>query len=189
MTRGTRLVFVTHPEVVIDPTVPVPRWPLSALGRRRMTEFANRLADAGVNAVWSSDEQKALDGAVILAETLRVPQHVDAGLGENGRESTGYIAPPEFWEVVAEFFAHPDRSVRGWEAASDAQRRIVAAVGRVSAAAGEGITVIVSHGGVGRLLRAHLQGVPIGQEHAPSNPGGGRAAGVTSRTGRRPSDV
>lgn len=28
--------FITHPEVVIDPGVPVPQWPLSETGRRRM---------------------------------------------------------------------------------------------------------------------------------------------------------
>jgi len=29
--------FVTHPDVEIDPAVPVPQWPLSARGRARMT--------------------------------------------------------------------------------------------------------------------------------------------------------
>jgi hypothetical protein len=31
-----RFVFVTHPDVAIDPAVPVPRWPLSPRGRERM---------------------------------------------------------------------------------------------------------------------------------------------------------
>lgn len=32
-----RLVyFITHPDVVIDPEIPVPRWPLSERGRERM---------------------------------------------------------------------------------------------------------------------------------------------------------
>jgi len=167
------IVFITHPEVVIDPAVPVPRWPLSAKGRARMEAFAQALAGRPVAAVWSSDEQKAVDGAAILAERLDAPHRIDPRLGENGRESTGYIAPPEFWEVVAEFFARPDESIRGWETARHAQQRIVAAVMRLDAESPPGIVLVVSHGGVGALLTAHLQQVEIGREDRPSNPGGG----------------
>lgn len=168
-----QILFVTHPEVVIDPEIPVPRWPLSAKGRARMEALAEALADLPVRAVWSSDEQKALDGAEILSERLRAPHHVDAALGENDRSATGYIAPPRFWEVVAEFFAHPDVSVLGWETARDAQSRILAAMARVERGAQPGLTVVVSHGGVGQLLTAALQNVAIGQEARSPNPSGG----------------
>ena len=167
------IIFITHPEVVIDPAVPVPRWPLSAIGRARMEAFAHVLAGRPVAAVWSSDEQKALDGAVILAARLDAPHHVDEGLGENDRSATGYIAPPEFWEVVDQFFANPDASVRGWETARHAQDRIVSAMGGVDAASPEGVVLVVSHGGVGALLTAHLQSVTIGSEDRPGHAGGG----------------
>ena len=167
------ILFVTHPEVVIDPAVPVPRWPLSPKGVQRMEAFAAALVGRKVAAVWSSDEQKAMDGAAILAKRLGALHRVDPALGENGRESTGYIAPPEFWQVVEQFFAKPDESVRGWETARHAQQRIVAAVERVAASADEGALIIVSHGGVGALLTAHLQQVEIGREDRPSNPSGG----------------
>jgi broad specificity phosphatase PhoE len=36
-----------------------------------------------------------------------------------------------------------------------------------------GSIVLVSHGGVGCLLTAHLQNVAIGRESRPSHPGGG----------------
>jgi broad specificity phosphatase PhoE len=170
----SRILFVTQPEVVIDPRMPVPRWPLSRIGRRRIKAFAEALRPAGIAAVWSSAERKARDGADILAEVLDLRPNVDAGLGENGRESTGYIAPPEFWLVVDAFFSNPASSIRGWETAAHAQARIVAAVTRVAATAPVlGSTVIVSHGGVGRLLMAHLQRVKIGREDKPENPGGG----------------
>ncbi|WP_337188720.1 histidine phosphatase family protein [Phenylobacterium sp.] len=167
------ILFVTHPEVVIDPQVPVPRWPLSDVGRARMETFADALAGRPVAAVWSSDEQKALDGAAILAARLGAPHRVDAALGENDRSATGYIAPPEFWEVVDEFFANPDVSVRGWETARHAQDRIVAATNALDAASPDGVVLVVSHGGVGALLTAHLQGVTIGQEDRPGHAGGG----------------
>ncbi|MDO8798752.1 histidine phosphatase family protein [Phenylobacterium sp.] len=169
-----RIYFLTHPQVIIDPAVPVPRWPLSEVGRRRAQLFAERLADGAVTAVWSSREQKALDGGAIIARRLGVPHRIDPELGENDRSATGYIAPPEFWEVVAEFFGKPDESVRGWETARHAQDRIVTAMRRLARdEPTRGDIVVVAHGGVGELLMAHLQGVAIGQQDKPQHPGGG----------------
>ncbi len=178
------LIFVTHPEVVVDPLVPVPDWPLSAVGRGRMERFADALAAGApavgapggpnISAVWASTERKATDGAAIVAERLGLSYDTDRDLGENDRSATGYIAPPEFWQVVKEFFARPNESVRGWERAADAQARIVGAIGRIARNENtSGDIVVVSHGGVGCLLAAHLQQVPIGQESRPSHPGGG----------------
>ncbi|WP_332769381.1 histidine phosphatase family protein [Phenylobacterium sp.] len=170
------ILFVTHPEVVIDPAVPVPDWPLSEVGRARMEAFAEVLArgPTPVVGVWSSGERKARDGAEIVAAHLGLTARIEPDLHENDRSATGYIAPPEFWEIVERFFAQPYESVRGWETAAHAQARIVAAVARVAAAeAAPGLVVVVSHGGVGALLMAHLQGVAIGQEDRPAHPGGG----------------
>ncbi|MBM6580954.1 histidine phosphatase family protein [Microvirga sp. BT689] len=168
------LVFLTHPEVVIDPDQPVPEWPLNATGRSRMERFAGLLAHRDVSAVYASTERKARDGAAIMAERLQLSYATDEALSENDRSSTGYIAPPEFWEVVREFFGRPHESIRGWERAVDAQARIVKAVSRIAREdETSGDIVIVSHGGVGCLLTAHLQRVAIGQESRPRHPGGG----------------
>lgn len=170
------LLFVTHSEVVIDPDQPITDWPLSVVGRARMVQFAQTLAAGAVHVVgvWSSDERKARDSAEIIAEHLGLKPCIAHDLHENDRSATGYIATPEFWEVVAQFFGRPDESVRGWETARDAQTRIVRSVEQVLAAeTAPGLIVVVSHGGVGQLLTAHLQGVEIGQEDRPGNPGGG----------------
>ncbi len=168
------LIFITHPEVVIDPDQPITEWPLNAVGRTRMERFAGLLADRDVSAVYASTERKAMDGAAIVAKHLGLSYETDEDLGENDRSSTGFIAPPEFWDVVREFFGRPDESIRGWERAVDAQTRIVEAIGRIlreDETAGD--IVVVSHGAVGCLLTAHLQQVAIGQESRPSHPGGG----------------
>ncbi|WP_134500917.1 histidine phosphatase family protein [Microvirga pakistanensis] len=168
----TSLIFLTHPEVVIDPLVPVPQWPLNETGRRRMDRFAAALAGVRLSSVHASAERKAMDGAAIVAERFGLPYRTHEDLGENDRSATGYIAPPEFWEVVGEFFGRPHESIRGWERAIDAQTRIVNAMKRI-AAEETGDALIVSHGGVGSLLMAHLQGVEIGRESRPQHPGGG----------------
>jgi broad specificity phosphatase PhoE len=141
-----------------------------------MEAFAGRLAGTGLTAVWSSDERKARDGGEVLAARLGLAHRVDPALGENDRSATGYLAPDDFWPVVQQFFAQPDESVRGWETARHAQQRIVAAIARIAATQADD-AAIVSHGGVGRLLMAHLQGVEIGQEDRPQNPGGGCVIG------------
>jgi broad specificity phosphatase PhoE len=168
------LIFITHPEVVIDPNQPVPEWPLNPIGRARMERFAGLLADRDVSAVYASTERKARDGAAIVAESLGLSYETDEELGENDRSATGYIAPPEFWDVVREFFGRPHESIRGWERAVDAQARIVRAVSRVLREdETSGDIVVVSHGAVGCLLTAHLQKVEIGQESRPQHSGGG----------------
>jgi broad specificity phosphatase PhoE len=168
------LIFITHPEVVIDPNQPVPEWPLNPIGRARMERFAGLLADRDVSAVYASTERKARDGAAIVAERLGLSYETDEELGENDRSATGYIAPPEFWDVVRDFFGRPHESIRGWERAVDAQARIVRAVGRVLREnETSGDIVVVSHGAVGCLLTAHLQKVEIGQESRPQHSGGG----------------
>lgn len=62
----SQLVYVSHPELVIDPTVPVPRWHLSENGIRRMRLFAGDPAVAGVTSIWASTEAKAIEAAGIL---------------------------------------------------------------------------------------------------------------------------
>ncbi len=161
------IIFITHPEVVIDPAQPIPEWPLSEVGRGRMIRFSEMLADRPVTAVYASLERKAMDGAEIVADAFGLPFRTEANLGENDRESTGYIAPPEFWEVVAEFFAHPTRSVRGWERAIDAQARIVKAVTSIAASEpSQGDIVIVSHGG----CRCASDRSPAGCDDRPGKP-------------------
>ena len=66
----TDVYYISHPDVIKDPAVPVPRWPLSARGLERMTAMLARPWVHGLGAIYCSDEQKALDGAGILAAHL-----------------------------------------------------------------------------------------------------------------------
>jgi broad specificity phosphatase PhoE len=166
--------FVTHPDVAIDPAVPVPHWPLSPRGRERMRAALARPWVRRIRAIHCSTERKAIDAAAILAEGVGVGFAVHAGLGENDRSATGYLPKAEFEAVADAFFARPTESVRGWERAVDAQARIVGAVDAVLRAAPEdGDVAIVSHGAVGALLLCALEGLAIdrGQDQPPGNGG------------------
>jgi broad specificity phosphatase PhoE len=155
-------VFITHPEVVIDPAVSIEQWQLSAVGRARALRLP-ALFRGQVDWVISSAERKATDTAAILAGGLGAPTVVDAALGEMDRSATGYLPPDEFEAVVDRFFAEPEESIRGWERARDAQSRVVDAIRRHASAGHADTTAFVSHSGVGGLLLASLIGSPIGR--------------------------
>ena len=102
-----------------------------------------------LGSVFSSAERKATDAASLVADRFGLSPVVIAGLGENDRSATGYLPKTEFEAIADAFFARPENSVRGWERAIDAQRRIIAAMDRVIAQAPEqGDVAVVSHGGV-----------------------------------------
>ena len=159
------LIFVTHPEVIVAPTVDVRRWKLSAAGRRRIEAFSVTSVVSDVAAIWSSAETKAAEAAEILGAHLGIAPRVDVGLGENDRSSTGFLEPEEFERMACAFFAHPGARIRGWERAIDAQRRILDAVERVLAHPSAGDVAIVSHGAVGALLMCHCAGRPISRNY------------------------
>ena len=168
------IYFITHPDVVIDPSIPVPRWSLSERGRHRMRRLLTRDWTARIEAIYCSAEQKAIDGAAILSEATGIPYHQLAALGENDRAATGYLPKAEFEATADAFFARPDESIRGWEPAVSAQARIVGALGHiVRVAPGIGPVAVVSHGGVGALLVCRFKGAPIARtEEQPGTSAG-----------------
>ena len=172
--------LITHPNVVIRRDVPVPRWPLSELGKQRMRAGLRQPWVREVTSVYCSTEQKAIDGAEILAGGLGIGFEQVEELGENDRSATGFLPPDEFERVADQFFASPEISVRGWERAIDAQSRIVRAVEGIAKTDNtSGAIAIVSHGAVGTLLYCHLTGEPIDRRRDQPPNGGGNFYGFT----------
>jgi broad specificity phosphatase PhoE len=161
---------VSHPEVQVDPGVPVPQWGLSAAGRERLRHLLALPWARTLTRVVSSAETKAVQTAQALAAPLGLGVVTDEELGENDRSATGFVPPAEFEELADAFFAHPGASVRGWETADHAQSRFVTAVRRQLEGA-DGDVAVVAHGGVGTLMLCHLLGVPV--DRALDQPGQG----------------
>jgi broad specificity phosphatase PhoE len=176
-------IFISHPEVVIDPAVPVPRWHLAPEGIARMRRLAADPGIAGLAAVWASDETKAIEAAGILAAAFGLPVQVHPGLAEMDRSSTGYRPREDFERLADAFFARPAESVEGWERALDAQARVVAAAREIMQGHGDGGLALVGHGGTGTLLMCALAGLPIARTHDQTQ------AGCTWRFTLRPPSV
>lgn len=163
--------FITHPEVVVNRSCPVPRWHLADSGIARMRTFASKTILENLSAVWSSCETKAIEAAGILAARFGLPVQVLPELHENDRSATGFLPPDEFEKTADAFFAHPTVSVRGWETAADAQQRIIKVFSAVISAHPQGDIAIVAHGGVGTLLLCHLLNVPIDRKYDQTSQG------------------
>ena len=163
--------YLSHPQVRIDPTAPVPAWGLSDIGRRRTEALAAAGCLAGTGLIVSSGERKAVETASIIARTLSLDVEVREDMHENDRSATGYLPPAEFEATADQFFARPNESIRGWERAIAAQRRIVAEVYSVLARDVPGNVLFVGHGAVGALLYCHYAGLSINRRH--DQPAGG----------------
>ncbi|THV17597.1 histidine phosphatase family protein [Rhizobium rhizophilum] len=165
-------LYITHPQVQIDPEVPVPDWGLSAVGRARAEACAARPWVRQLSRIVSSGERKAIEIAEILASAAGLQIEIEPSTHENDRSATGFLAPPDFEKAADWFFAHPRESYHGWERAADAQARIVGAVTRILGSHDPTRPIaFVGHGGVGTLLKCHLSGLPISRNQ--DQPGGG----------------
>ncbi len=165
-------LYITHPQVRIDPDIPVPQWGLSELGAARVHEAAGSTWALTMRRIISSDETKAIETAQILAAACGAQVEIVHGMHENDRSATGFLPPPEFEKAADWFFANPEESFHGWERAIDAQQRIVSAVERILADHDTSEPIaFVGHGGVGTLLKCHLEGRSIGRDR--DQPGGG----------------
>lgn len=171
----SRLVrYLTHPQVAIDPVTEITRWSLNAVGVARVVGLAQDLGRLrNTRHVFSSNETKELETAAPLAAALGLSPVIRPGMHENDRSATGFLPPDEFERVADAFFANPTVSVRGWETAADALRRVMGEVSACLADAPDGDVLIVGHGAVGTLLYCILTGHPIDRRFDQGPNGGG----------------
>ena len=168
----TYALYVTHPQVVQDPAVPVPRWGLSPKGRERAERFANHQMARAAGRIISSFETKALELAAVLSTVSGVRVESGENFGENDRSSTGFVPSDRFEQLADAFFAHPEISAEGWERSVDAQTRVVGAFEAALAAHDPAVPVVFcGHGAVGTLLKCHLGGRAIARSEDQSRHG------------------
>jgi broad specificity phosphatase PhoE len=170
-------LYVTHPQVRMDPAIPVPRWGLSDEGAARARAFARHPLVKAVRRVVASDETKAIELAQALSAATGAPFTSDAEFGENDRSSTGFVPAERFERLADAFFARPTASVEGWESAAAAQARIVGAFEAALQLHGTTSPIaLAGHGAVGTLLKCAIDGRVISRDEDQrriGNPGGG----------------
>ena len=159
------LRYISHTNVVIDASIPVPEWGLSDEGRRRAAVMLGQPWVDQIGRVVCSSETKAVQMAQIVSAVVGVDPEVRPGVGENDRSGTGFVPPEQFEALADAFFAAPNESAFGWERAVDAQARIVEGLADLLIDIGGDDIAVIGHGGVGTLLYCHLRGIPIDRQH------------------------
>lgn len=156
--------FLTHPDVVLDKSIPVTRWPLSEVGKKKAAKFTELTGTINLKEIYSSPETKAIETAQLISAKIGVEIKILPELGEVDRSSTGFLDPPEHEKAVEALFSYPLESYKGWETALEAQRRIIDAWELILKQQSGGDILIVSHGAVGAFLYAFLSNLPISRQ-------------------------
>lgn len=167
----TKLIFITHPSVVISPNVPADEWSLSEKG----IEETNRLLEKSfwkeVGAVYASTEPKAFAVAEMVREKFGLPYTEVGAIKEIDRSATGFLPYDEYMEVIEEFYRNPQVNVRGWESAEHARQRMKTAISDLMNAHQGEIVAVIGHGASGTLLACEVQGIPSTFEQDPKQTG------------------
>lgn len=166
------LLYLSHPQVDIDPETPVTDWSLSSTGWGRVMALAGRRWPKAPAHVFSSPETKARQTAAILATPLGVPVNILPRSGEVDRSSTGYLPHDEHEAQADLLFGAPGESANGWERAVDAQSRMLASLAQIQRTHPKGDLLMVGHGAVGTFLWCAIAGQRI-HRGADQLPGGG----------------
>ncbi len=154
------LIFLTHPEVVIDPDVPVQNWSLSDNGKNLLYKSLRRGALPQIDHVFSSPERKAMDASAIIRNHFNCDVTILDKFGELDRSSTGYLPEDQHHTISSLAFEYPGVSIQGWERVDDMKDRIIRCFHKIEASIENGATVLASgHGGSGFALYLYLQGL------------------------------
>jgi probable phosphoglycerate mutase len=131
--------------------------PLDAHGRWQAARLAAALAGEPIDAVYSSDLQRAVETAVPLADAAGLALSVDTGLRERGFgrfEGLTHAEVAERWPDEAERWRsrEPAHEPGGGESLLAFQARALAAAARIAAGHRGQAVALVAHGGVLDLL-------------------------------------
>jgi broad specificity phosphatase PhoE len=132
--------------------------PLSDLGRRQAHEAAR--AVGAVDAVWSSDLQRAAETAAIIAADIGVgPVVLDPDLRERDAGEYSGLTRDEIEERFPGYLA-AHRRPPSWEPDEHLLARALRALHRIAAEVPGGDVLVVTHGGLVYTIEGHL-----GAEH------------------------
>jgi broad specificity phosphatase PhoE len=137
---------------------------LTERGRRQAAELAERLANAKIDAVYSSDLLRAVETAEPVAKRLGLPLQTLPELREVDVGTWAGLTRDEVAERFPDGFRRWSEWQTGWEDGETYDQMGERVVGAILRLAGEhqgGRILVVSHGGAIRALHAAAAGIDI----------------------------
>lgn len=157
----TKLIFITHPAVDIDPQVPIDKWHISKDGQKQIENLLKYPFWKEVDVIYSSQEGKALNAAQqIKGHFANLKSPAAEGmfdLHEIDRSATGILPKEIYYKAIEEFYQNPDKSYKGWETANAAKERITKVVTQIMEDNADKTVAIIGHGATGTLLACAVQ--------------------------------
>jgi broad specificity phosphatase PhoE len=138
--------------------------PLTDLGRRQAMELAARLEETELDAVYSSDLQRARETAEIVARSKRLDVQTVRDLREVDVGSWSGLTRAEAEARYPEAYARWLQGNEGWddgETYDELGERVVRAVKRIAKEHDGQRVLIVAHGGTIRAIHAAALGVDV----------------------------
>jgi broad specificity phosphatase PhoE len=138
---------------------------LTDKGRQQVRQVLDELRDERVDQVISSDLNRALETAEIVARALGLPHSVDPAIRERsfGVLEGGAVnaATPALTGVDGTWVINESARPQGGESLEDLYRRTAAFVDRVAIDFAGRRVLVVTHGGAIRTMRAYCEGVTM----------------------------
>ncbi|MDO8487240.1 MAG: histidine phosphatase family protein [Candidatus Curtissbacteria bacterium] len=157
----TKLIFITHPAVDVDPTIPINQWHVSKDGQKQIDNLLTLPFWSEVDVIYSSQEGKALNTANKIKshfDHLKSPAPEGTfDLHEIDRSATGVLPKDVYDKAIEEFYLYPNKSYKGWETANAAKERIFKVVSQIIDDNPNKTVAIVGHGATGTLLACQIK--------------------------------
>lgn len=152
-----KLILIKHALPIIIPEKPANTWLLSEEGQKATETLANAIKQYTPQHLFSSPEPKALETALTLTTSLKIPFKIVDDLHEHRRNNEPYDNDhAQFVAKVKNFFENPEKLVYGEETATQARARFhVGVLGAWRKHRNDDVAV-VAHGTVISLFVAHV---------------------------------
>jgi broad specificity phosphatase PhoE len=142
--------------------------PLNMQGRQQAVQIASALADTGLAAIYSSDLQRALDTAQVIAAATGLQVRIDPRLREiNQGEWQGMLATDieaRYGELLRQRKVNPlSVAPPGGESVQQVRDRVVAAIEAIRQHHPHQRVAVVSHGFALAMVQMHYLNYPLSQ--------------------------
>jgi len=154
----TRLIYITHPETIINPQVPIRQWQISKNGKKQINHLLQLSFWKDMDVMYSSNEGKALHTAQeIENHCVHVKFPMPFGNEDLSEVERIFLRKKEYENTLKAFYSHPDKSSSGWETANDAAERTIRVISQIMEENSDKTVAIIGHGIVGALLVCFLK--------------------------------
>jgi broad specificity phosphatase PhoE len=177
----TRLILIRHGETDWNTEG---RWqgqidlPINARGLQQAKEIAEEFRGSGIEAIYASDLQRALQTAEIISHVTGVPVQIDARLREIHQGQWQGLQVGEIKERFADAFHNRQQNplsvaAPGGETAQEVRERVIQAMEEIVGRHLCETVVLVMHGFTIAVTLAHYKNIPFEQvwDLVPHNAG------------------